>query len=77
MSLTKADLAETLLEKVGLNQREFKETVEAFFKVISDCLERGEEMKLAGSEDSACAICSSAQVAIQRLVSKFRFRPAG
>lgn len=48
MTLTKADLAETVFEKVGLNQRESKEMVEAFFKEVSDCLERGEEVKLAG-----------------------------
>lgn len=48
MTLTKADLAETLFEKVGLNQRESKEMVEGFFNEISDCLERGEEVKLAG-----------------------------
>lgn len=48
MTITKADLAETLSEKVGLNQRESKEMVEAFFNEISDCLERGEEVKLAG-----------------------------
>lgn len=48
MTLTKADLAETLFEKVGLNQRESKEMVEAFFREISDSLERGEEVKLAG-----------------------------
>lgn len=48
MTLTKADLADTLFEQVGLNQRESKEMVEAFFKEIGDCLERGEEVKLAG-----------------------------
>lgn len=48
MTLTKANLAETLSEKAGLNQRESKEMVEAFFKEISDCLEREEEVKLAG-----------------------------
>ncbi len=48
MTLTKADLAATLFEQVGLNQRESKEMVEAFFKEISDSLERGEEVKLAG-----------------------------
>lgn len=48
MTLTKADLAEQLYEKVGLNNREAKEMVETFFKEISDCLERGEEVKLAG-----------------------------
>lgn len=48
MTLTKADLAEKLYEQVGLNNREAKEMVEALFKEISDCLERGEEVKLAG-----------------------------
>lgn len=48
MTLTKADLAEKLYEQVGFNNREAKEMVEAFFKEISDCLERGEEVKLAG-----------------------------
>jgi len=48
MTLTKADLSEILSDKVGLNQRESKEMVEAFFKEIADCLERGEEVKLAG-----------------------------
>jgi integration host factor subunit alpha len=48
MTITKADLAEKLYEQVGFNNREAKEMVEAFFKEISDCLERGEEVKLAG-----------------------------
>lgn len=48
MTLTKADLSEQLYEQVGFNNREAKEVVEAFFKEISDCLERGEEVKLAG-----------------------------
>lgn len=48
MTLTKADLAVKLYEQVGLNNREAKEMVETFFKEISDCLVRGEEVKLAG-----------------------------
>lgn len=48
MALTKADLAEQLVTGVGLNHREAKEMVEGFFKEISDCLERHEEVKLAG-----------------------------
>ena len=47
-TITKADLVERIVDSVGLNQREAKEMVEAFFKEISDCLERGEEVKLAG-----------------------------
>lgn len=48
MTITKADLAERLYEKVGFNNREAKEMVEAFFEEIADCLVRGEEVKLAG-----------------------------
>lgn len=48
MALTKADLAQVLGEKVGLNQREAKEMVEAFFEEIRHSLETGEEVKLAG-----------------------------
>ena len=48
MTLTKADLADKLYEQVGFNNREAKEIVEAFFEEISDCLARGEEVKLAG-----------------------------
>jgi integration host factor subunit alpha len=48
MTLTKADLAEQIYDKVGLNNREAKAMVEAFFTEISECLERGEEVKLSG-----------------------------
>src|SRR5574343_1893818 len=48
MTLTKAALSEQLYEKVGLNNRESKEMVEGFFQEISDCLVRGDEVKLAG-----------------------------
>lgn len=48
MTVTKADLAEQLSDEIGFNTREAKEMVEAFFKELSDCLERGEEVKLAG-----------------------------
>ena len=47
MTLTKAELADLLFEKVGLNKREAKDMVEAFFDEIRLILERGEEVKLA------------------------------
>lgn len=47
-TLTKADLSELLLEQVGLNKREGKNMVEAFFDEISNALERGEAVKLTG-----------------------------
>src|SRR6201999_1951773 len=48
MTLTKAELADLLFEKVGLNEREAKDMVEAFFEEIRGALERGESVKLSG-----------------------------
>lgn len=47
-TLTKAELAELLFEHVGLNKREAKDMVEAFFDVIRDALEGGDSVKLSG-----------------------------
>jgi integration host factor subunit alpha len=47
-TLTKAELAELVFEHVGLNKREAKDMVEAFFDEVSDALERGESVKLTG-----------------------------
>ena len=48
MSLTKADIADQLFEEVGLNKREAKEFVDAYFEAIRDALERGDNVKLSG-----------------------------
>jgi integration host factor subunit alpha len=48
MTITKADLATLLHEKVGLNKREAAEIVMAFFEEISEELEKGETVKLSG-----------------------------
>jgi integration host factor subunit alpha len=47
-TLTKAELAEMLFDNVGLNKREAKDMVEAFFEVIRDALEGGDSVKLSG-----------------------------
>lgn len=47
-TLTKAELAELLFVQVGLNKREAKEMVEAFFEEIRHSLEQGELVKLSG-----------------------------
>ena len=47
MSLTKADIADRL-EEVGLNKREAKEFVDAYFETIRTALEEGENVKLSG-----------------------------
>ena len=47
-ALTKAQLAELLFEQIGLNKREAKDMVDAFFELISQSLTSGEEVKLSG-----------------------------
>jgi len=47
-TLTKAELAEMLFERVGLNKREAKDIVDTFFEEIRDALARGEAVKLSG-----------------------------
>ena len=42
-ALTKAHLAELLYEQIGLNKREAKDMVDAFFRIIAEELVRGEE----------------------------------
>lgn len=47
-TLTKAELAELLFERVGLNKREAKDIVDTFFEEIREALARGTEVKLSG-----------------------------
>ncbi|HET7864257.1 MAG TPA: integration host factor subunit alpha [Burkholderiaceae bacterium] len=47
-TLTKAELAELLFERLGLNKRESKDMVEAFFEFIHESLVHGDDVKLSG-----------------------------
>jgi integration host factor subunit alpha len=47
-TITKAELADALFEKLGLNKREAKDMVDTFFDEIRAALERGESVKLSG-----------------------------
>jgi integration host factor subunit alpha len=47
-TLTKAELAELLFERVGLNKRESKDMVETFFDELCLALEQGDGVKLSG-----------------------------
>ena len=47
-ALTKAEMADQLFEELGLNKREAKEIVEAFFEEIRLSLESNEQVKLSG-----------------------------
>ena len=48
MTLTKAELADLLFDKVGLNKREAKDMMESFFEEIRVALEEGDAVKLSG-----------------------------
>ena len=47
-TLTKAELAEMLFDHLGLNKRESKDMVEAFFDILHDALVKGDDVKLSG-----------------------------
>ena len=47
-ALTKAEMADQLFEEMGLNKREAKEIVEAFFEEIRLSLESNEQVKISG-----------------------------
>ena len=47
-TLTKAELSELLFERLGLNKRESKDMVEAFFEIIHSTLVKGQDVKMSG-----------------------------
>ncbi|MCX7225454.1 MAG: integration host factor subunit alpha [Burkholderiales bacterium] len=47
-ALTKAQLAELLFEQIGLNKRESKDMVDAFFSLVSASLVNGQDVKITG-----------------------------
>lgn len=48
MALTKAEMAESLFNELGLNKREARELVDAFFEDMRNALANGEQIKLSG-----------------------------
>ena len=47
-ALTKAQLAEMLYEQIGLNKRESKDMIDAFYDLIGARLVAGDDVKLSG-----------------------------
>ena len=43
-ALTKAQLAELLFEQIGLNKRESKDMIDAFFDLVANSLVDGQEI---------------------------------
>ncbi len=48
MALTKAGMAESLFNKVGLNRREARDLVDLFFQELEASLADGEQIRLGG-----------------------------
>ena len=48
MALTKADMAESLFNELGLNKREALDLIELYFHQLVACLAVGEPVKLSG-----------------------------
>jgi integration host factor subunit alpha len=47
-ALTKAQLSDLLFEQIGLNKRESKDMVDAFFDLMVDSLISGDDVKISG-----------------------------
>ena len=47
-ALTKAQVADLLFEQIGLNKRESKDTIDAFFDLIAQSLVDGVDVKISG-----------------------------
>jgi len=47
-ALTKAQLAELLFEQLGLNKRESKDMIDAFFDLVAQSLVEGNDVKITG-----------------------------
>jgi integration host factor subunit alpha len=46
--MTKADLVETIYEKIGFSRKESAEIVDLVFDLMKDTLENGEKIKISG-----------------------------
>ncbi|MBS7807484.1 integration host factor subunit alpha [Variovorax sp. PCZ-1] len=47
-ALTKAQLADMLFDQIGLNKRESKDMIDAFFDLISKSVVDGQDVKISG-----------------------------
>jgi len=47
-TMTKADIIETVYEKIGFSKKESAEIVELIFNLMKQTLERGEKIKISG-----------------------------
>ena len=73
MSLTKADIADRLFNEVGLNKREAKEFVDAYFETIRLALENGENVKLQDLVTFSCAKKTNVLDGTRKRERRFQF----
>ena len=71
-TMTKAELAEALFDRLGLNKREAKDMVDGFFDEIRQALERGESVKLSGFGISSCVTSRSVRDETRKQVKRSR-----
>ena len=71
-ALTKAQLAELLFDQIGLNKRESKDMIDAFFDLVTDSLVEGTDVKSQGSVIFRFAPRRRAPVATRAPVSPWR-----
>ena len=76
-TLTRADLAEAVFQKVGLPRNESAELVELVLREIVASLERGETVKLSSFGSLESATRDNASVGTQRRAKKFRSHRGG
>ena len=77
MTLTKAELADLLFEKVGLNKREAKDMVESFFEEVRDRAgTRREREAVRLRQLPAARQAAASRDAIRRPARRFRSPPA-
>ena len=74
MTMTKATLATTLFEQLGLNKREASDMVDRFFEEIAAALAAGDCVKLSGFGNFMFARSRHVPDAIRRRVKKSRSR---
>ena len=71
MALTKADMAESLFNELGLNKREARELVDMYFEELRASLAVGEQVKLSGFGNFDLRDKKSAQAVTRKRGKKF------
>jgi nucleoid DNA-binding protein len=77
MTLTKVEIADSLIQKFDLTKREAKDLVESFFEEIRVALESGDDVKLSGFGNFQLRDKNLARVVTRKPVKASRFPLVG